>query len=103
MRNNPAASETRRDQRINLRATARERDLIARAALLSTGGDVSRFVMNASLEAARHAIETFDTTELTNLNRRFFYEMVLINPPRPNKALRGLASRPVPDGFELVE
>lgn len=98
-----AASDRHRDQRIHLRATTEERDLIARAAFVATGGDVTRFVMNASLEAARQAIETFETSELTAANRRAFYKLVLIDPPKPNEALRAVAARPVPEEFELVD
>jgi uncharacterized protein (DUF1778 family) len=98
-----AANDRHRDKRIHLRATSQERDLLMRAALVTTGGDVTRFMMNASLEAATHAIEAFQTSELTKANRRAFYEFVLINPPKPNDALRKLAARPVPAGFDLVD
>ena len=103
MPNFAAANENRRTERISLRTTSEERDLIARAALVSTGGDLTRFVMNASLDAARRAIETFETTELTDANRCAFYQLVLIDPPKPNEALRALAARPVPEGFELTD
>ena len=103
MPNLASPGDKRRDQRINLRTTAVERELIARAALVSTGGDVTRFVVNAALEAARQAIERFETTQLTSANRRAFYELVLIKPPKPNEALRALAERPVPEGFDLTD
>jgi len=103
MPNFAAANENRRTERISLRTTSEERDLIARAALVATGGDLTRFVMNASLEAARRAIETYETTELSDATRRSFYELVLVDPPKPNEALRALAARPVPEGFELSD
>lgn len=103
MPNFAAADDNRRIQRISLRTTAEERALISRAALVSTGGDLTRFMMNASLEAARRAIESFETTELAETNRRAFYELVLIDPPKANEALRSLARNPVPEGFELDE
>jgi uncharacterized protein (DUF1778 family) len=92
----------RRQRRLSLRATDEERSLIEQAALLSTSGDVTSFVMRATVEAARETIERHERTRVTDEMRRAFYDL-LLSPPPPGSALRKLAARPVPEGYELVD
>ena len=92
----------RRERRIFLRATSDERRLIEQAAFLASSGDVTRFVMRASLEAARETVERHEITRVTEETRRALYDL-LLNPPPPGKVLKKLAASPVPADVELVQ
>jgi uncharacterized protein (DUF1778 family) len=92
----------RRDRRLSLRVTEQERRLIEQAALLCAGGDVTRFVMQASVEAARATVEQYEATRVTSEFREHLYDL-LLNPPPPSAALRKLAAKPVPAGDQLIE
>jgi|GEM_PF-4384632 len=91
-----------RRRRLSLRVTDEERVLIERAALLSSAGDITRFVMAATVEAARDALEQHEATRVSAEWRRHLYDL-LLNPPPPSGALKKLAAAPVPKGIELVE
>lgn len=95
------AIHKKREAQISLRVTAEQKDLINRAAMLETGGDLTRFVADAAYKAAKQTIQEHGISQLTNDMRERFYD-VLINPPRPSVELIALACAPVPDGFELV-
>jgi uncharacterized protein (DUF1778 family) len=91
-----------RRRRLSLRVTDEERALIEQAALLSSAGDITRFVMSASVDAARSALEGYEATRLSGELRKELYEL-LLNPPLPSDTLKKLAATPVPSGVELVE
>jgi uncharacterized protein (DUF1778 family) len=91
-----------RSRRLSLRVTDEERALIEHAALLNSGGDITRFVMAASVEAARTAVEEYESTRVSGELRKRLYDL-LLNPPPPSTELKRLAAAPVPDGIELVE
>ena len=92
----------RRERRIFLRTTDEERRLIEQAALLTSSGDVTRFVMRASLQAAQEAVERHEVTRVTEENRRALYDL-LLSPPPPGRVLKKLAASPVPPGVKLVQ
>lgn len=94
------APVTKRDKRISVRLTREQRDCITRAASLETGGDVSRFVADAAIRAAKTTIYEHGVTQLTDEVRTRFYEL-LLNPPAPSADLIALALQHVPEGFEL--
>jgi uncharacterized protein (DUF1778 family) len=96
----PGAS--RRERRLSLRTTAEERQLIERAALIATAGDVTRFVMRASLAAAQETVDQAESTRVSDEMRDAFYRL-LLHPPQPNAALLALAENAVPEGHELVD
>lgn len=91
-----------RKRRLSLRITDEERALIEQAALLSSAGDITRFVMTASVEAARTTVEEHEATRVSGELRKHLYDL-LLNPPPPSDALKKLAADPVPEGIELVE
>jgi|SRR5271165_2308604 len=92
----------RRQRRIFLRATDEERSLIERAAFLDTSGDLTRFVLLSTLQAARETVSRHEVTRVTDDTRRAIYDL-LLNPPPPGKALKKLAAKPLPEDVELVE
>ncbi|MBC5801365.1 MAG: DUF1778 domain-containing protein [Candidatus Eremiobacteraeota bacterium] len=102
MPNLAARDAPRRQRRLSLRVTDQERALIERAALLTSAGDVTRFVMRASVDAARGTIEEHEVTRISGEMRQALYDL-LLNPPPPGAALRKLAAAPVPDDVELIE
>ena len=91
-----------RSKRVSLRTTNEERALLEKAALLETSGDMTRFIVAASVSAARRVVNDYETTRVTFDMRRAFYDL-LLNPPAPNKALTDLAAETDPDGFTFVE
>jgi uncharacterized protein (DUF1778 family) len=97
----PAISARRRD-RISLRVTAEQKDFIARAAALETSGDLTRFVADAALRAARIAIEEHGVSKVTDSIRQRFYDL-LINPPAPSEALIALMASDPPAGFKMED
>jgi uncharacterized protein (DUF1778 family) len=97
-----AVLDARRQRRIFLRTTAEERNLIEQAAFLQTSGDLTRFVLRASLEAAKNTVDRHEVTRVTDDTRRAIYDL-LLNPPLASERLKKLAADPVPDGVELVD
>jgi uncharacterized protein (DUF1778 family) len=94
------ATMHRREGRISLRVTAEQKAFIARAAALETAGDVTRFVADAAIRAARTTIEEHGVSHVTDPMRERFYDL-LINPPEPSEALIALMAADVPAGFEI--
>ena len=90
----------RRSGRISLRVTATQKEFIARAAALETGGDLTRFVADAALRAARAAIEEHGTSLMTVPMRRRFYEL-LLSPPEPTRELIALLASEAHAGFAV--
>ena len=95
-------TQKKRDAQISLRVTLEQKEFILRAAMLETSGDVTRFVSDAALKAAKHAIQEHGFSQVTNESRQRFYD-ILLNPPRPTEELVALAFSSVPDGFDLVK
>lgn len=89
-----------RDKRISLRLTAEQKDLIVRGAALETAGDLSAFVKEAAMKAARSAIQEYGVSVVTAQTRERFYSL-LLNPPDPSPSLVALMSSGVPEGFEI--
>ncbi|MFY9718077.1 MAG: DUF1778 domain-containing protein [Candidatus Cybelea sp.] len=90
----------RRSGRISLRVTAEQKDFIARAAALETGGDLTRFIADAALRAAHSVIEEHGVSQVTDSMRRRFYDL-LINPPQPTDDLVALMAAGAPGGFAV--
>ena len=74
------------------------KEFIARAAALETGGDLTRFVADAALRAARAAIEEHGTSLMTDPMRARFYEL-LLRPAEPSRELIALMASEAPAGF----
>lgn len=72
--------------RLEARLTAKQRELIERAAAME-GRSVSDFVIGAAQAAARKVIERHEVVHLTEVQSRSLVESLLA-PPGPNQALR---------------
>lgn len=81
-----------RATRFSIRATARQKELIARAALRSNK-TISEFVLENSLDAAR-ALEMDDGHFLMSPDDYSAFLKMLDEPPRSIPALRRLLSKP---------
>jgi uncharacterized protein (DUF1778 family) len=87
----PTTGAQRRTAKLSLRLTDEQRDYLNRAALLATSGDMTRFVADAALKAAKLVIEEHGVSQLAEENRARFYDL-LLNPPQPSRALADLAA-----------
>lgn len=86
-----AAKRPVKQERIEARITAEEKEMVQRAAALN-GSSLTDFVMRSALEAARETIRAHQVIDLTVRESRAFAE-ALIAPPEPNDNLRTLARR----------
>src|SRR5580658_1333037 len=80
------ATARQRDQRLEARVTADQKELIERAACVQ-GRTVTDFVVDALQQAARQAIAEQTVWKLTQDQQKIFIE-TLMNPPAPNQNLR---------------
>lgn len=80
-----------RAERVEIRATQTQKETIERAASLS-GTSVTDFILNQVMPAATAAIREFESLELRDEDRRVFVE-ALLNPPKPNEALKTAVAR----------
>ncbi len=86
-----ALKATQRIERVEIRATSEQKRLLERAAEIR-GTTLTGFILNQAQEAATATIQEFELLELRNEDRRLFVE-TLLNPPKPNSALRAAAAR----------
>jgi uncharacterized protein (DUF1778 family) len=86
-----ASKATQRIERVEIRATSEQKRLLERAAEIR-GTTLTGFILNQAQEAATATIQEFELLELRNEDRRLFVE-TLLNPPKPNNALRAAATR----------
>lgn len=86
-----APKAARRIERVEIRATSEQKRLLERAAEIR-GTTLTGFILNQAQEAATATIQEFELLELRNEDRRLFVE-TLLNPPKPNSALRAAAAR----------
>jgi len=91
------AAASRRD-RIHLRVAGDVKEMLEQAAALSTGGDVTAFVVGAAAERARVVLSDLEMTRIEDDSRRRFYDLVM-NPPEPSDALKKLLAS---DAFRVV-
>ncbi len=77
--------KTEKMDRIDLRITREQKELLARAASLS-GVSMSSFLVNNALDQAKRIIVKSETITLSDRDRDLFYS-ILKNPPKPNKNL----------------
>lgn len=89
----------RRTRRIELRVTPEERELLEHAALLRTGGDLSRLITGAAVDAARAIVLEQDVIEVTDDFREAFYAALLDTSDRPG--LKAFFERPAPEGYDF--
>lgn len=80
-----------RQERLELRTTTAQKRLLERAAEIS-GNTLTSFILNQAQEAAKATIQDFEILEVRNKDRQIFVE-ALLNPPKPNAALRAAAAR----------
>ena len=74
--------------RIDLRVTRDQKEVLARAAVLS-GLSMSSFLVAKGLNEAKKIVSKNESIVLTNRDRDLFYSL-LKNPPKPNKNLVSL-------------
>ncbi|MFQ5971572.1 MAG: DUF1778 domain-containing protein [Alphaproteobacteria bacterium] len=80
-----ATSTGTRSDRIELRATAQEKSLLARAAAYERL-DLTSFVMRAALPAAEKAVRKAERISLSRRDTRRVLDL-LENPPKPTERL----------------
>jgi len=88
-----------KESRLDVRLSAAERAVLEQAAVLHTGGDLSRLVRTVALDAARAIIRDHETGEVTDEIRHEFYAALLRSDANP--ALKQLFARPIPAGYEI--
>jgi len=77
--------KTEKMDRIDLRITREQKELLARAAALS-GVSMSSFLVNNALDQAKRIVVKSETITLSDRDRDLFYS-ILKNPPEPNNNL----------------
>jgi uncharacterized protein (DUF1778 family) len=77
--------KTDKMDRIDLRDTKEQKEVLARAAVLS-GVSMSSFLVTNALNEAKKVVSKSETIVLSNRDRDLFYSL-LKNPPKPNKNL----------------
>ena len=87
-------TEGARKSLVNLRVSARDRDLIDRAAA-ALGKNRSEFMLDATRQAAEDALLDRALFRLGS-DRHEAFVTLLDGPPSPNKELAGLLSTPAP-------
>jgi uncharacterized protein (DUF1778 family) len=80
-----AMVNTEKMDRIDLRITRKQKELLARAAALS-GVSMSSFLVNNAINQAKRIVAEGETIVLSDRDRDLFYS-ILKNPPKPNKNL----------------
>lgn len=86
-----APKAAQRIERVEIRATSAQKRLLERAAEIR-GTTLTGFILSEAQEAATATIQEFELLELRNEDRRLFVD-TLLNPPKPNSALRAAAAR----------
>ncbi len=84
--------------RIHLRVARDVKDMLEQAAALSTGGDVTAFVVGAAADRARLVLSDLEMTRIDDSSRLRFYDLVM-NPPEPSARLKKLLAS---DAFRVV-
>jgi len=77
--------KTEKMDRIDLRVTREQKDVLARAAVLS-GVSMSSFLVANAISEARKVVAKSERIVLSARDRDLFYS-ILKNPPKPNKNL----------------
>lgn len=77
--------KTEKMDRIDLRVTRDQKEVLARAAVLS-GLSMSSFLVAKALSEAKKIVSKSESVVLSNRDRDLFYSL-LKNPPKPNKSL----------------
>lgn len=85
--------------RLHLRVSHDVKEMLEEAAALSTGGDVTAFVVGAAAERARRILTDLEVTRIEDDTRRRFYDLMM-NPPEPSDALKRLLAS---DAFRVME
>ncbi len=80
-----AMVKTEKMDRIDLRVTREQKEVLARAAAIS-GVSMSSFLVSNALSEAKKIVSKNDTISLSTRDRDLFYSL-LKNPPKPNKNL----------------
>lgn len=86
------ASSPARTQRFDARLSARDKQLLDRAAQLS-GRSLTEFVIGTAREAALRAIARYDGVVLADADDQAAFVRALLDPPAPNRRLRRAVQR----------
>jgi len=98
----PSTHARHRSSRISLRVTPEQKDIIAQAAALEASADLTRFVTEAAVAAAKAVTHEHGVTDLAERDRKRLYDL-LLNPPKPSAALIELMAADVPAGFTIED
>jgi len=85
------ATQAKKMERLEVRTTPQQKQLIERAANLR-GTSTTNFVLMATQQAAIETIKESETLTLRGEASKVFVD-ALLNPPAPNAALRAAAKR----------
>ncbi len=96
----PSTHAQHRSSRISLRVTSEQKDLILQAAELEASADLTRFVTEAAVAAAKAVTHEHGITNLAERDRKRLYEL-LLDPPKPSASLIALLAADVPAGFSI--
>jgi uncharacterized protein (DUF1778 family) len=77
--------KTEKMDRIDLRVTKDQKEILSRAAVLS-GVSMSSFLVSKALNEAKKVVSKSETIVLSGKDRDLFYSL-LKNPPKPNQNL----------------
>jgi uncharacterized protein (DUF1778 family) len=80
------ATKKLKDNRLNLRISPEEKELLEKAASIK-GLSLNSYIISNCLEAARRDIETYHECVLSDKDRDLFLSLIE-NPPEPNQALK---------------
>jgi uncharacterized protein (DUF1778 family) len=86
-----AASQSKKQERLEARVTRVQKLLIERAARIR-GTSVTNFVLVSAQEAAAETIKDFEVLTVRDKAREVFVD-ALLHPPTPNATARGAAKR----------
>jgi uncharacterized protein (DUF1778 family) len=86
-----AASQSKKQERLEARVTRVQKLMIERAARIR-GTSVTNFVLVSAQEAAAETIKDFELLTLRDKARETFVD-ALLHPPAPNATARGAAKR----------
>lgn len=78
--------------RFDARLSRSQKDLFERAARIRGFKSLSEFVIHTTQEAATSIVEKHNAILSSEADREIFFD-ALINPPKPNKALREASQR----------
>ncbi len=85
-------SKVKSQARFDARLSRSQKDLFERAAKIRGFKSLSEFVIHTTQEVATNIVEKHNAILSSEADRELFFD-ALINPPKPNKALKEASQR----------